>query len=385
VADSLPDFLETKLSKRRADNLLRKLDTQKTLTDFSSNDYLGFAHSVEFYSFIKELEKKYSSLMFSGSGASRLISGNHALYDVAEKTAAQFHHGQAALIFNSGYDANIGLISSISTRVDTILYDEYCHASIRDGIRLSFAKSYAFKHNDLNDFKKKLGKTKGRVIAVIESVYSMDGIASGQSNPFWIQDFMDYCYNNGVEVIVDEAHGTGVFGKNGEGVISQCGLETRVFARVHTFGKALGVHGACVIGSEPLREYLVNFSRPFIYSTALPPHSILSIIAAYEFVLANHHYIENLTKNIEYFSTRFYSNPDFNKSAIHYKLVPGNQQCREMSLLCQKNSLDVRPILSPTVPAGKERLRICLHSFNNAAEMNKLLEITGNFTDNINE
>src|SRR5690606_18769580 len=183
----------------------------------------------------------------------------------------EFHGSEAALIYNSGYDANIGFFSSVPQRGDIILYDELVHASIREGIRLSHARAFKFKHNDLQDLDSLLLKYNSKqdnldqryIYVVTESVFSMDGdtaLLEGLTNITDIQ---------GAYLIVDEAHATGVFGKKGQGLVQHLDLQKRVFARIITFGKAMGAHGAVITGSKLLGDYLINFSRSFIYTTAL--------------------------------------------------------------------------------------------------------------------
>ena len=161
------------------------------------------------------------------------------------------------MIFNSGYQANIGLFAAVAQKGDTIISDELIHASMIDGIRLSYASRLRFKHNDIKDLEKQLKKAKGNIFIGIESVYSMDG------NLAPLTKMARLAKKYKAHLIVDEAHATGVFGKQGSGLVCALGLEDQVFARMHTFGKALGCHGAIVLGSEILKKYLVNFARPF--------------------------------------------------------------------------------------------------------------------------
>src|SRR5207249_2240995 len=156
-------------------------------------------------------------------------------------------------IFNSGYDANTGLLSCVPLRGDTIIYDYLSHASIRDGIRLSLALSFSFRHNDLEDLEKKLKMASGNIFVVTESVFSMDGDKAP------LQQLINLCQQYHANVIVDEAHATGVIGNKGEGLVQALGLQKKCFARVHTFGKACGVHGAIILGTGILRHYLINF------------------------------------------------------------------------------------------------------------------------------
>ena len=182
------------------------------------------------------------------------------------------HNADAGLIFNSGYDANLGLFSALPQRGETIIADELIHASIIDGARLSYANRYTFRHNDLQSLEDKLKQAKGNCYVVIESVYSMDG----DTPP--IAEILTLTEQYEANLIVDEAHAVGLYGF---GLIDQQ-FQDRVFARIVTFGKALGCHGAIVLGSNLLREYLINFARSFIYTTAASFHQMASIKMAYQ-------------------------------------------------------------------------------------------------------
>lgn len=316
--------------------------------------------------------------MGNGATGSRLLSGNHPLYRALETELCEFHQSEAALVFNSGYDANIGFFSSVPQRGDVVFYDEYIHASIRDGIRMGHAKSCKFKHNDLEDLGGKCRRERGRnradteIYVVTESVFSMDGDVPD------LKAFVELCERHNCHLVVDEAHALGVFGKRGEGLVQALGLQDGVFARLLTFGKGLGCHGAAMVGSENLKSYLVNFARSLIYTTGLPPHSIASVLAAYGHLKGGGVEVERLGYNISYFDRRLVDldlKPMFvpGNSAVHCCLVPGNDRVRVMARSLQEKGFDVRPILSPTVPEGQERLRICLHSFNTEEEMDNLL------------
>lgn len=349
------------LAQLKEEQKYRQLPKGSDKVDFSSNDYLGLAHSPEFQEEIKH-NLESGPPMPSGSTGSRLLSGNHPFYEEVETSIADFHNAEAALLFNSGYDANLGLMSTLPGRKDTILYDQLVHASIRDGIRLSMAKAWPFDHNDLDSLKKKLRQAQGEVFVVVESVYSMDGDQAPLS------DLAALCREHGCHLVVDEAHATGVFGENGEGLVQARGLEDAVFARVHTFGKALGCHGAVVLGSQTLREYLINFCRPFIYTTALPPHSVIAIWTAYQLFPEMPEVRAHLFQLSALLNTT-------TEGPIHCFVIPGNDKVREVANRIQEHGYDVRPILHPTVPQGQERIRICLHGFNTIEQVQKLQQL----------
>ena len=353
-------FLYKKLEERKAQNGYRSLRLPEGKIDFCSNDYLGLGRNP--------LMKINGSEPAHASTGSRLLTGNYTLIEETENSIALFHNAEAALIFNSGYDANLGLLSSVPQRGDTVLYDYLSHASIRDGIRLSFAEAFSFAHNDTDDLEKKLKTARGNIFVVTESVFSMDGDIAP------LQEIAVLCRKYDANLIVDEAHATGVIGERGEGLVQQLKLEENCFARIHTFGKALGTHGAAVLGSIQLREYLINFSRAFIYTTALPEVSTAFIKRAYELFPAMMHERNQLQQLIQFFkksSLRFETITS--NTPIQAVLIRGNIEVKAMAAELQKSGLDVRPIVYPTVPKGGERLRVVLHAFNTVEELTQLI------------
>lgn len=376
-----PKALAQKLNQRKANNALRELPVSKNLIDFASNDYLGFASSDEIFNQTHEYLLN-NNIRVNGATGSRLISGNHNLYAIAENTIAKFHDAPAALIFNSGYDSNVGFFSSVPQRNDVILYDELCHASIRDGITMSNAKSYKFQHNDLDDLEsiiKRCHTEPVEVYVVTESVFSMDGDCPN------LEELVALCEKYNCHLVVDEAHAIGVFGENGEGVVQSLGLQDNVFARIITFGKGLGCHGAAIIGSEELKSYLINFARSFIYTTGLSPHSVATILIAYQHLKTEKVAMQNLKQNIQFFNQEktqrgLKSLFVYSKSAIQCAIIPGNEKVKSIASKLQEKGFDVKAILSPMVPEGQERLRFCLHSYNSEAEISEVLCLLCNFT-----
>lgn len=353
-------FLLDKLNERAAQNALRKLQLPNGKIDFCSNDYLGVVKN--------NLLLKCNHNLLLGSTGSRLLAGNYELIEQLETRIAQFHHTEAALIFNSGYDANIGLLSCVPQRGNTVLYDYLSHASIRDGIRLSFATSHSFIHNDLNDLEKKLQLAKGKIFIVTESVFSMDGDTAP------LQEMVALAKKYNAYLIVDEAHATGVIGNSGEGWVQHLNLQNDVFARIHTFGKACGCHGAAIVGSTNLRNYLINFARSFIYSTSLAPQSIAAIDESYKTFPALQKERQHLQQHIQHFTNTPIRYQKINSlSPIQAVIVSGNNEVRRLAASLQDKGFDIRPILYPTVPKGSERLRIVLHSFNTVDEIGNLL------------
>ena len=357
-------FLNKKLADRVAQDALRQLRLPEGKVDFCSNDYLGVTHD-------HLLEKHLTSNLPHGSTGSRLLAGNYPLIEAVERLLAEFHAAPAGLVYNSGYDANLGLLSCVPQRGDLVLYDALSHASIRDGMRLSFAQNLSFDHNDCAHLEKRLAaaqNTTGSTIFVVtESVFSMDGDLAP------LKEMSALCRRYNAHLIVDEAHATGIIGEKGEGLVQVLGLQNECFARVHTFGKALGCHGAVVMGSPLLRDYLINFSRSFIYTTALPPASAQAIATAYTLLPDLGAQRAQLQRLIDRWQAAPIGYERLESpTAIQVVIVPGNEAVRALAERLQAAGLDVRPILYPTVPKGRERLRIVLHAFNTEAEVDLL-------------
>jgi len=293
---SFPKILQQKLVRRQEENALRRLELPKGLIDFSSNDYLGLAKEKEIKLISYEIEKVYGFAL--GATGSRLLSGNHPLYE------------------------------------SKIKYDE--------------------------------------IYVVTESVFSMDG-----DSPDLIA-LTDFCTQKNIHLIVDEAHAVGVFNK---GLVHKLNLEKSVFARIVTFGKALGCHGAAILGGSELKNYLVNFSRSFIYTTAPPPNAMAHVLAAYQILQkTNESKLADLNENIVFFQNQIKklqleSKYIKSNSAIQCIMISGNSAVKKASFNLKESGYDVRPILSPTVTKGKERLRFCLHSFNTKEEIESVLNI----------
>ena len=356
--------LQDKLNKRIQEGTIRSLSLFDDFVDFYSNDYLGLSK-------LKNEVSEYSSYASSGS---RLISGTSKESLNTERNLADFFGVESALVYNSGYDANLGFFSSVPQKGDEVFYDEYIHASIRDGIRLSFASNFSFKHNDLKDLESRISKSTSTKYVVIESLYSMDGDISP------LQEIADLCSRYNAFLIVDEAHACGVIGEEGKGFVSLLGLETSVFARVVTFGKAYGAHGACVLGAKNLIEYLINFSRSFIYTTALPPDSYSRILftVLHPEITARKNRLQEI---INYFRDRIYPLVCASDviSPIQSIRIGNIEKTKAISEKLQRLNIAVKPIFSPTVPIGNEGLRICLHAFNTEDQIDILVNSLKDF------
>ncbi len=356
---------------------LRENPTPRTLgrpvkgADFTSNDYLGLARRV-------------TGPAPAGATGSRLLSGNHPLAEEAERTLAEaFGHAQG-LLFPSGYAANLGVLSALPRRGDLVLYDQYAHACIKDGARLGLARFQAFRHNDTEDLARRMEKATGQVFVVVESVYSMDGDEAP------LAEIVRLARQHGSEVIVDEAHATAVRGARGGGISQELGLQDDLLATIYTFGKGMGGHGAMVAGSGELVRYLVNFSRPFIYTTALPPAACRHLLEVGEEIRETSDVRRKLLENISLF-LECWEQEDTgglelvgSRTAIQAVICPGNEAARKLAAALQADGWDVRPILSPTVPAGRERIRLCLHAYNTHEEIRGLVRSFGR-NKNVND
>lgn len=369
-----PDLkLRRALEKQSTLGNLRSLNPPGTGVDFYSNDYLGLSRSSDLALRIQHLLQRQERLPLGATG-SRLISGNSMLVEDLECQLADFHGAQAGLLFSSGYAANSGLFAAIAGLGDTLLTDELIHASAVDGVRLSKASRQVFRHNDPDDLAKKLAAARaasaeGSIFVGIESLYSMNGDFAP------LAEMVSVCERYDASLIVDEAHSNGLTGPRGAGSVVAQGLQHSVFARLHTFGKGLGLHGAVVLGSQTLREFLINFCRPFIFSTALPAASLLSIRAAYDLLPELDATREKLFSLVSTFRrlTNSSSGQWLDSSSwIQSLIVPGNTQVVAAATHLQDLGFSVKAIRAPSVPIGRERIRICLHAFNTEQEIENL-------------
>ncbi|MFK7922691.1 MAG: aminotransferase class I/II-fold pyridoxal phosphate-dependent enzyme [Bacteroidia bacterium] len=355
--------LSERLAQRQRAGLLRTLEQiPASAVDFCSNDYLGLARCAE--------RLTPSTNHAGGATGSRLISGNSTLAENLEARLADYHGAAAALLFNSGYDANLGFWSCITGPKDTIITDELVHASIIDGVRLSKARRMIFRHNDLEHLEQLLQSAQGNVFIGTESVFSMDG------DRVPLAELIALAQKYDAAIVIDEAHSNGILGTAGSGFVSEQGFEQAVFARIHTFGKAVGSHGALILGSEVLKQYLLNFARSFVFTTALPAHSLQAIDQAYRRLAKADDLRQALHKNVSHFvELRERSSWTWVKSDswIQSVIIPGNQAVRLVAERLKEANFAVKAIVSPTVAVGQERIRICLHSFNTQSEIEALM------------
>ncbi|KAI6780904.1 putative 8-amino-7-oxononanoate synthase-like protein [Emericellopsis cladophorae] len=306
---SLDKLYASVLARRGDQGRLRRLTiTPPGTVDFSSNSYLSLSTNADIKcAYLDKIESTTEGELALGPGGSRLLDGNSVAAESLERAIAAFHRAPAGLLFNSGYETNTGLFSCAAQPGDVLVYDELIHASVHDGMRLSKGRRMPFVHNCVKDDIPDTGPAKmikglddvlaelvrgedgenfrngqANVFVAVESVYSMDGDLAPLAE---IVECVEGRFpNRNGHIIVDEAHATGWLGDRGRGLVSDLGLEDRVWARVHTFGKAMGCNGAIVLCSPTVREYLINYARSLIYTTAMAYPLLAAIGTAYEYL-----------------------------------------------------------------------------------------------------
>ncbi len=372
MSDDFHQYLHNKLDVLKKAHLYRTLkntriiaDHQiefdgKTVINFSSNDYLGLSQHPQVIQAGIDAIKKYGT----GSGASRLISGNREYHLELEKDLARFKDRERALLFGSGYLANLALLSCLPTPKDLVLSDELNHASIIDGCRMSRAEVINYPHCDINWIKSFLERHREKykqVFIVSDSVFSMDGDIIPLRELYNLAD--DYeCV-----VILDEAHSTGVLGKQGRGIESHFNCTNQRSIIMGTLGKALGSYGAFVCGSEELIEYLINRARTFIYSTALPPSVILTSHMALNLLREDPTIHQSLSNNLQMMNNvlKTYKINTLSHTAIFPVLIGKSDCTMKLSSELLSKGFYIQGIRPPTVPKGKSRLRITVSSIHN--------------------
>jgi len=383
--------------------------------DFTSNDYLGLARCPELAKRIQAEAARVEAVgrarggPFIGATGSRLLSGTTWYHAEVESWLATFFRRESALVFNSGYDLNLGLLACLTRPGDAVLFDELIHNSSVMGLRLGAwhhhkqqqqqqqaqqqqqqpapsTRPWVFRHNDVHDLEARLREARATLgpdaslFVAVEAIYSMDGDLAPLTR------ICDAAARHGACVIVDEAHSTGVVGEGGRGLVCAEGLEEHpaLLCSIHTFGKALGCHGAVLCGPKILRDYCANYCAPFIYSTAASFHSLASMRKAAEYQQGEEgnqrrstltHLVSIFQKTVggalagaDQDSCCLLSSP----TPIQAVLVPGNERVTAVATALQAAGLDVRPLRPPTVPEGKERLRVVLHSHNTEEEIQAL-------------
>ena len=346
-----------------------RLDGREVI-NFSSNNYLGLANHPSLCKAAKEAIDRYGC----GSGASRLISGNMTLHEELESKIAELKGTEAALVFNSGFQANTGILSTLVGEGDVVLSDALNHASIIDGCRLSRAKVVVYGHCDIDQLERSLrdAPSNARKLIVTESLFSMDGDEAP------LADIVNLAEKHGAMVMVDEAHATGVYEPSGAGLVAKLGLGDRVPIQMGTLGKALGGFGAYVAGSKALRELLINRCRSFIFTTSLPPAVMAMGMAAIDLVMREPERRQALWNNCEGLRAGLkelgYSLGG-SQSQILPLMVGDATACMRLSEKLLDGRIFAQGIRPPTVPAGTSRLRITLMATHTREHIDLALKV----------
>lgn len=394
--------LQPLLDSRRARGILRDVPASSVLRaraqqiDFSSNDYLSLSTFPKLRnSFIDKID---ASTRVLGSGGSRLLDGGTLEHALLEERLAAFFESPAALLYTSGYDANVGFFGSVPLEGDVIVYDSLIHASVHDGMRTSRAARIpdslqSFDHNSLASLRSvihaalsnrpALRDGTGTVFIAVESLYSMDGdIAPLREICDLVEQLLP---NDNGYLVVDEAHATGIYGRDGRGLVASLGLEHRVAARLHTFGKALASSGAVFLTSKTVRSYLVNYSRPQVFTTAMTYANVANLHAVFD-ILESGACVprsERLRELYDHYLQEFRSRrfpPELIRlpwveTVPYTPIIPLlSPLARPLALYLQERGFLVRSITHPTVPKGQDRVRVCLHANNTKEEITSLLD-----------
>jgi len=337
----------------------------RRLVNFSSNDYLGLANHPR----LREAAAAALQEAGTGSGASRLVCGNHRYHEELEAGLARFKKAEAALSFSTGYAAALGTIPALMGKEDVIILDKLCHASLVDGARLSGATLRVFPHNQIEKLESHLKWARekfphGRVLVLAESVYSMDGDRAPLAEMVALKE------RHGAWLFLDEAHAVGVIGDRGRGLADELGLAGRIEVQMGTLGKALGSGGAYLCGSAALREFLINRARSFIFSTAPPPAQAAAALAAVELLEGDEGtgLLQSLHRNL----TLHAQGTEPPSSAIFPLILGGEAEAMEASRQLWESGFLVPAIRYPTVPRGSARLRVVVTAAHTPTQIESL-------------
>ncbi len=374
-------FLNDELEQLRQQGLFRPLrvlgsaqDTEvvvdgKRVLNLSSNNYLGLTTHPRLERAMVEATEEWGA----GSGAVRTIAGTMTIHEELERRLAEFKHTEASLVFQSGFTANLGVLQSLVKEGDVIISDELNHASIIDGIRLSKAERSIFKHRDMDDLEQHLEKHRDKRVKLVvtDGVFSMDGDIAP------LPAIVERAERFQALVMVDDAHASGVLGRNGRGSVNHFGLDGRVDLQMGTLSKAIGVLGGYVAGAQPVRDFLIHRARPFLFSTSHPPGVAAACIAAIDVLIAEPDRIDRLWKNTKRFKDGL-KRLGFDTGASETPITPVivGKGAVAMRLSDRLFSLGVfaQGIGYPTVPEGRARIRTIVTSGHTDAQLDRALE-----------
>ncbi|PJK16788.1 glycine C-acetyltransferase [Chryseomicrobium excrementi] len=366
MSKSLDSFLELNLNELKDQGLYNEIDPVegpngpiikvggKDLINLSSNNYLGLATNDELKRIAKEATDKYGV----GAGAVRTINGTLDLHVKLEEKLAEFKGTEAAISYQSGFNCNMAAISAVMDKNDAILSDQLNHASIIDGCRLSRAKIIAYKHNDMEDLRAKAKEAKesgqyNKIMVITDGVFSMDGDLAK------LPEIVEIAREFDLITYVDDAHGSGVMGK-GKGTVKHFGLEKEIDFQIGTLSKAIGVIGGYVAGSKQLIDWLKVRSRPFLFSTALPPGDVAAITAAVQMLLDSTELHDKLWDNGNYFKAgleKLGFDIGHSETPITPTIIGDEKLTQQFSKRLAEEGVYAKSIVFPTVPKGTGRVR----------------------------
>jgi glycine C-acetyltransferase len=341
----------------------------KEVINLSSNNYLGLATHPKLIAAAVQATEWYGV----GSGAVRTIAGTMTLHEELERRLADFKHTEASLTFQSGFTANTGVLQSLLKDEDVIISDQLNHASIIDGIRLSRAPRKVFPHKDMDGLESVLKETQSaRVrLVVTDGVFSMDGDIAP------MPDIVDLAERYGAIVMIDDAHGSGVLGKNGRGTVNHFGLDGRVQIQIGTLSKAIGAVGGYVAGDQILRDFLIHMARPFLFSTSQPPGVVASCIAALDVLEQEPEIIDRLWDNTRFFKQRLTDlgfNTGRSETPITPIIVGEAPQAMALSDKLFERGVFAQGIGFPTVAKGQARLRTMVSAAHTKEQLQQALD-----------
>ncbi len=375
--DAIQEFIESKLKIRSENHNLRSLpELSKESIDFLSNDFFSLSRDGLIRNKIQDFSMEIPQWV--GSSGSRLLSGNTNLHIRVESVLGNYLDSEQGLFFTNGYLANLSLLSALGDKRTLFFVDSQIHASMKEGCNAGFGKKISFRHNDMNHLEKVLSRHASRDsinIVLTEGLFSMQGDLAP------LGEILDLCHQYNAGLVVDEAHSLGICGPTGLGASESIKNHPNLLARVFPLGKGPGVMGAYIACSSNLKSFLINFARPFIYSTAPSSDQLIAVLASIELMKERTNFLK-LQSKIDYFLTNL---PTCGNENISRNLGPIQfYRCSDKSNLMVKsqrlkeNRIACLPIFSPTVPEGEERLRIILHAHNRKDEIDLLLRILMN-------
>jgi glycine C-acetyltransferase len=381
ITEKRTQFLADELEQMRRQGLFRPLrvldsaqDTEvivdgNRVLNLSSNNYLGLTTHPRLKTAMIEATEKWGA----GSGAVRTIAGTMTVHEDLERRLAEFKHTEASLVFQSGFTANLGVLQSLVKEGDVIISDELNHASIIDGIRLSKAERSIFKHRDMDDLERHLEQHRDKRVKLVvtDGVFSMDGDIAP------LPAIVERAERFGALVMVDDAHASGVLGKNGRGSVNHFGLDGRVDLQMGTLSKAIGVLGGYVAGPQTVRDFLIHRARPFLFSTSHPPGVAAACIAAIDVLLAEPERIDRLWKNTKRFKDglkRLGFETGASETPITPVIVGKGAVAMDFSDRLFKRGVFAQGIGFPTVAEGRARIRTIVTSMHTDAQLDRALE-----------